>query len=114
MTLAVLATWAQPQVIHHWWIVFAILAGFAVGYPLSRVPLTAVPQRTALSHAFGGLAAGLVGTAKFYLWLRNEPEMLTTKRPGNGIPALRLAELVGRRAARTLEADHQLEEADVV
>jgi H+-translocating NAD(P) transhydrogenase subunit beta len=77
MTLAVLATWAQPQVIHHWWIVFAILAGFAVGYPLSRVPLTAVPQRTALSHAFGGLAAGLVGTAKFYLWLRSEPEMLT-------------------------------------
>ena len=38
-------------------------------YPLSRVPLTAVPQRTALSHAFGGLAAGLVGTAKYYLWL---------------------------------------------
>ena len=30
------------------------------------MPLTAVPQRTALSHAFGGLAAGLVGTAKFY------------------------------------------------
>ena len=36
--------------------------------PLSRVPLTAVPQRTALSHAFGGLAAGLVGTAKYFLW----------------------------------------------
>ena len=42
----------------------AIVAGFAVGVPLSRVPLTAVPQRTALSHAFGGLAAGLVGTAE--------------------------------------------------
>jgi len=80
MALAVLATWAQPEVIHHSWIVIAIVAGFAVGYPLSRVPLTAVPQRTALSHAFGGLAAGLVGTAKFYLWLRNEPEMLTTFR----------------------------------
>ena len=29
------------------------------------VPLTAVPQRTALSHAFGGLAAGLVGAAEY-------------------------------------------------
>ena len=47
----------------------AIVAGIVVGVPLSRVPLTAVPQRTALSHAFGGLAAGLVGTAKYYLWL---------------------------------------------
>ena len=44
-------------------------AGTAVGVPLSWVPLTAVPQRTALSHAFGGLAAGLVGTAKYYMWL---------------------------------------------
>jgi len=80
MTLAVLATWAQPVVVNHLWIVLAIIAGFAVGVPLSRVPLTAVPQRTALSHAFGGLAAGLVGTAKFYLWLNHEPEMLTRFR----------------------------------
>ena len=29
--------------------------------------MTAGPQRTALSHAFGALAAGLVGTAEFYL-----------------------------------------------
>jgi NAD(P) transhydrogenase subunit beta len=35
------------------------------------VPLTAVPQRTALSHAFGGLAAGLVGTASYMLWLQH-------------------------------------------
>jgi NAD(P) transhydrogenase subunit beta len=51
-----------------------------VGVPLSRVPLTAVPQRTALSHAFGGLAAGLVGTAKYYLWANESPEELTTFR----------------------------------
>jgi len=54
-------TWIQPEIIHHGWIVGAIVLGFAVGIPLSRVPLTAVPQRTALSHAFGGLAAGLRG-----------------------------------------------------
>ena len=69
MTVAVLATWIQPEIIHHAWIVGAIVLGFAVGVPLSRVPLTAVPQRTALSHAFGGLAAGLVGTAEYFLWL---------------------------------------------
>jgi NAD(P) transhydrogenase subunit beta len=69
MTIAVVATWIQPQIIHHGWILIAIIAGFVVGIPLSLVPLTAVPQRTALSHAFGGLAAGLVGAAEYFLWL---------------------------------------------
>lgn len=67
MTLAVLATWFQPGIVYHFWIIGAIALGFAVGIPLSRVPLTAVPQRTALSHAFGGLAAGIVGVAEFYM-----------------------------------------------
>jgi NAD(P) transhydrogenase subunit beta len=80
MLLAVIATWMQPEVVNHLWIIVAIALGFAVGVPLSRVPLTAVPQRTALSHAFGGLAAGLVGTAKYYLWVSEGPEQLTTFR----------------------------------
>jgi len=77
MLIAVLATWFKPEIIHHDWIILAIVAGFIVGVPLSLVPLTAVPQRTALSHAFGGLAAGLVGTAKYYLWAGEGPEQLT-------------------------------------
>ncbi|HWA56348.1 MAG TPA: NAD(P)(+) transhydrogenase (Re/Si-specific) subunit beta [Gemmatimonadales bacterium] len=80
MTIAILVTWAQPTVVHHLWIVVALIAGTAVGVPLANVPLTAVPQRTALSHAFGGLAAGLVGTAKYYLWLSEGPENLTAFR----------------------------------
>ena len=80
MVIAVGATWAHPDVVHHGWIVLAILAGIVVGVPLSMVPLTAVPQRTALSHAFGGLAAGLVGTAKYYLWFSEGPQHLTTFR----------------------------------
>ncbi len=55
------------------WIAFAVIIGTLIGIPLSRVALTAVPQRTALSHAFGGLAAGLVGTAKYY-FLAASPE----------------------------------------
>jgi NAD(P) transhydrogenase subunit beta len=51
--------------------VVAFIVGTVIGVPLSKVPLTAVPQRTALSHAFGGLAAGLVGTAKYFLWLED-------------------------------------------
>ncbi len=80
MILAILATWMQPEIINHGWILVAIIAGFVVGVPLSRVPLTAVPQRTALSHAFGGLAAGLVGTAKYYLWAGEGAEQLTAFR----------------------------------
>src|SRR5437016_10758086 len=75
--ISVVFTWAQPMVIHHWWIVLAIIAGIIVGVPLSMVPLTAVPQRTALSHAFGGAAAALVGTAEYYLWYGHEPGNLT-------------------------------------
>ena len=77
MLVAVLATWIQPEIVHHGWIVLAIVAGFIVGVPLSQVPLTAVPQRTALSHAFGGLAAGLVGTAEYFLGQSQNPLELT-------------------------------------
>jgi len=80
MLVAVLATWFQPEIVHHGWIVLAIVAGFIVGVPLSLVPLTAVPQRTALSHAFGGLAAGLVGTAEYFLGLTENPAQLTAFR----------------------------------
>jgi NAD(P) transhydrogenase subunit beta len=80
--VAVGVTWIQPGIVHHGLIVLAIAAGFAVGIPLSQVPLTAVPQRTALSHAFGGLAAGLVGTVEYYLWLLETPERLTPFRVG--------------------------------
>jgi H+-translocating NAD(P) transhydrogenase subunit beta len=69
MALAVFGTLLHPEIISYFWITIGVLVGTAIGIPLSRVALTAVPQRTALSHAFGGLAAGLVGTAKYSLWL---------------------------------------------
>ncbi len=69
MALAVIGTLLGREIVAFHWIAIALVLGTAVGVPLSWVPLTAVPQRTALSHAFGGLAAGLVGTAKYYMWL---------------------------------------------
>lgn len=80
MAMAIISTMIQPGIVNWDWIGLAIVVGFVVGVPLSRVPLTAVPQRTALSHAFGGLAAGLVGTAKFYLWLDEGEANLTAFR----------------------------------
>jgi H+-translocating NAD(P) transhydrogenase subunit beta len=80
MTIAILSTLVAPGIVNWEWIAGAIALGFIVGIPLSKVPLTAVPQRTALSHAFGGLAAGLVGTAKYYLWLQEGPANLTSFR----------------------------------
>jgi len=42
-----------------------------------------------------------------------EESMLTTKRPGTGVPAVRLRDLVGRRALRDLAANELVHEADV-
>jgi NAD(P) transhydrogenase subunit beta len=69
MTAAIVGTLLAPEIVEYKWVAAALVAGTAIGVPLSWVPLTAVPQRTALSHAFGGLAAGLVGTAKYIIWL---------------------------------------------
>src|SRR3954447_24602126 len=67
MSAAVGGTLLHPDIVNYTWIIAAIVVGTIIGIPLSKVPLTAVPQRTALSHAFGGLAASLVGTAKYSL-----------------------------------------------
>jgi H+-translocating NAD(P) transhydrogenase subunit beta len=80
MTAAIAGTLLHPEIVNFTWIIVAFIVGTVIGVPLSKVPLTAVPQRTALSHAFGGLAAGLVGTAKYALWLHDGE--LTTFRMG--------------------------------
>ena len=82
MLMSVIGTLAGPEISadHLVWIGVAAALGCVVGVPLARVPLTAVPQRTALSHAFGGLAAGLVGTAKYFLWVQETPAELTAFR----------------------------------
>lgn len=67
MLAAIGGTLLLPEITSYTWITIAIVVGSIIGVPLAMVPLTAVPQRTALSHAFGGLAAGLVGASEYYL-----------------------------------------------
>ncbi|MGE5663318.1 MAG: NAD(P)(+) transhydrogenase (Re/Si-specific) subunit beta, partial [Deltaproteobacteria bacterium] len=67
MALAVCGTLLKPGIESYRWIAVAFVAGTVIGVPMAMMPMTAVPQRTALSHAFGALAAALVGTAEYYL-----------------------------------------------
>ena len=113
MAAAIIGTLLHPDIVNYTWIVVAIVVGTAIGVPLSKVPLTAVPQRTALSHAFGGLAAGLVGTAKYFLWLQ-DGELTTFRMAAIGdrgdsrLPDVHRQPDGGRQAAgdRADPADH--------
>ena len=68
MLLAVVGTLVKTEILSYQWIALGLLAGSAIGIPMALfMPMTAMPQRIALSHAFGGLAAALVGTAHYYL-----------------------------------------------
>jgi NAD(P) transhydrogenase subunit beta len=69
MLLAVIGTLVKTEVVSFEWIVVSLLVGSAIGIPMALfMPMTAMPQRIALSHAFGALAAALVGTAHYYLF----------------------------------------------
>src|ERR1700719_2855602 len=67
MALAIAGTLLSHDIVDYKWVVIALVLGSIIGVPLGLVQTTAVPQRTALSHAFGALCVTLVGTAEFYL-----------------------------------------------
>src|SRR6202050_2221797 len=76
MVLAIGGTLLRHGIVDWKWIIIALVLGTGIGIPLGMVQMTAVPQRTALSHAFGALCVTLVGTAKFYLRTPNVPKFM--------------------------------------
>ena len=67
MLLAVVGTLMRQEVVSYEWIVGGLLVGAAIGVPLAiLMPMTHVPQRTAISQACGALASALIGTAEYY------------------------------------------------
>jgi NAD(P) transhydrogenase subunit beta len=67
MVLAIAGTLLSHDITDYKWVAIALVLGSIIGVPLGMVHMTAVPQRTALSHAFGALCVTMVGTAEFYL-----------------------------------------------
>jgi NAD(P) transhydrogenase subunit beta len=76
MVLAIAGTLLHRGIVDYKWIIIALVLGSGIGIPLGRVKMTAVPQRTALSHAFGALCVTLVGTAEFYLRTPDVPKFM--------------------------------------
>jgi len=67
MLLAVVGTLLHHDVITYEWIIGALIVGSIVGALMGLLmPMTAVPQRTAISHMFGAVAAVLVGVVEYH------------------------------------------------
>jgi len=67
MLLAIAGTLVHHEIVSYEWIVAGLALGTIIGIPLGLwVPMTAMPERIALSHAFGALAAALVGVSEYY------------------------------------------------
>src|SRR6476660_7834872 len=67
MLMAIIGTLMHYEIVNFTWIITGLVLGSLVGLAMGVwVPMTAMPQRTALSHAFGAFAAALVGISEYY------------------------------------------------
>src|SRR5262249_5730190 len=67
MLVAIVGTLLDQGVIDLKTVLIGMIIGSLIGAAMSIwMPMTAMPQRTALSHAFGALAASLVGVSEYY------------------------------------------------
>ncbi|MBX3709124.1 MAG: NAD(P)(+) transhydrogenase (Re/Si-specific) subunit beta [Gammaproteobacteria bacterium] len=67
MLLAIIGTLFGHQIVSYTWIIAGLLLGTVLSLPISLwIPMTKIPQRIALSHAGGALAACLIGIAEYY------------------------------------------------
>jgi NAD(P) transhydrogenase subunit beta len=66
MVLAIAGTLFHPEIKSYPWLVVGMAVGSVIGGAMGlQIPMTAVPQRTALSHSLGALAATLIGVSEF-------------------------------------------------
>ena len=66
MLVAIVGTLFHEEITNYTWIALGLFLGSIIGGTMGlQIPMTAVPQRTALSHSLGALAATLVGIAEY-------------------------------------------------
>ncbi len=67
MLIAIIGTLFNPHIVQYQWIIAGLVGGTLLSLPISLwVPMIKIPQRIALSHAGGALAASLIGIAEYY------------------------------------------------
>ncbi len=67
MLMAVVGTLFHHEIVTYKWIIAGLIIGSIIGGSMGLwIPMTAVPQRTALSHSLGALAATLVGISEYF------------------------------------------------
>jgi NAD(P) transhydrogenase subunit beta len=67
MLVAVIGTLIHHDVVRFDTIAAGVVIGAVIGVPMAfLMPMTAIPQRTAISHAFGALAVGLIGGVEYF------------------------------------------------
>jgi NAD(P) transhydrogenase subunit beta len=76
MLIAIVGTLLHHGIVDYRWIATGLVLGSMIGVPLGLVQMTAVPQRTALSHAFGAFCVALVGMAEYYLAAPQVPRFM--------------------------------------
>ncbi len=86
MVLAIAGTLFHPEIKNYGWIVVGLVVGSVVGGSMGlQIPMTAVPQRTALSHSLGALAATLIGVSEF---MRHGGDIETVKMTTIGLEVM--------------------------
>ncbi|OGT36480.1 MAG: NAD synthetase [Gammaproteobacteria bacterium RIFCSPHIGHO2_12_FULL_37_14] len=67
MLIAIIGTLFDHRIVNYYWIIAGLFLGTVLSIPISLwVPMINIPQRIALSHAGGAIAAALIGIAEYY------------------------------------------------
>jgi NAD(P) transhydrogenase subunit beta len=89
MLIAIVGTLLHKDIISYTWIAVSMAVGSVIGVAISAwIPMTKMPERIAFSHAFGGLAAALVGVSEYYTAIHAGHELTSLKMGALGFECL--------------------------